>query len=206
MNLECRWYLLELGRLGISYMKNFQYSMNHTKKISKIDASRRQLDTAIRLYFNHGDEISIHTLTCASHEILKKIGENTNIESVILDKMVNMAYENKREELRKKLNEAKTFFKHGLRGSKEIGKTVDFNPILTEFWLWDACLMYEQLTGENTNYMHIFLVWFYMQHEGIIQKGEYKKRVLEIKTQAKDLTPTRQEFFSVGVEAFSKIN
>jgi hypothetical protein len=31
-------------------------------KISKLEAARRQLDTAIRLYFMESDSVSVHTL------------------------------------------------------------------------------------------------------------------------------------------------
>lgn len=33
---------------------------------SKLGCARRQLQTAVRLYFNDADPISIHTLACAS--------------------------------------------------------------------------------------------------------------------------------------------
>jgi hypothetical protein len=42
-------------------------------KISKLDAARRQLDTAIRLYFMEGDPVSVHTLAAAAFEILKDL-------------------------------------------------------------------------------------------------------------------------------------
>lgn len=39
-------------------------------KISKIEAVKRQVNTAIQLYFHQMDPVAIHTLTCAAHEIL----------------------------------------------------------------------------------------------------------------------------------------
>lgn len=44
-------------------------------KISKLDAAKRQLETAIRLYFNEADPISIHTLAGAAHTILSDINK-----------------------------------------------------------------------------------------------------------------------------------
>ena len=46
--------------------------------ISKLDAACRQLDCAIELWFADGDPVSIHTLACASHQIIhdiKKLGQ-----------------------------------------------------------------------------------------------------------------------------------
>jgi hypothetical protein len=39
-------------------------------EISKLDAAKRQLKTAINLYFSYGDPVSIHTLASAAREIL----------------------------------------------------------------------------------------------------------------------------------------
>jgi hypothetical protein len=39
-------------------------------KISKLEAARRQVETAIRIYFANGDPVSIHTLAAASLQIL----------------------------------------------------------------------------------------------------------------------------------------
>jgi hypothetical protein len=41
--------------------------------VSKFDAARRQLETAIRLYFFQGDPISIHTLASAAAQILQDL-------------------------------------------------------------------------------------------------------------------------------------
>jgi hypothetical protein len=38
-------------------------------KISKLDAAKRQLEVAIRLYFYFGDPVAIHTLTAAAYNI-----------------------------------------------------------------------------------------------------------------------------------------
>lgn len=38
--------------------------------ITKLDAARRQIDAAIHLYFEEGDEIAVHTLVCAAHILI----------------------------------------------------------------------------------------------------------------------------------------
>ena len=42
-------------------------------KVSKLDAAKRQLETAIRLYFSNGDPVSIHTLVAAAYAILHDV-------------------------------------------------------------------------------------------------------------------------------------
>jgi hypothetical protein len=45
--------------------------MDQTKiKISKLEAVRRQVETAIRIYSVNGDPVSVHTLAAASLQIL----------------------------------------------------------------------------------------------------------------------------------------
>jgi hypothetical protein len=38
--------------------------------LSKIDAARRQLETAILLYFRDGDAVSIHTLAAGGNSVV----------------------------------------------------------------------------------------------------------------------------------------
>jgi hypothetical protein len=40
--------------------------------ISKLDAAKRQLEVAIRLYFAWGDPVAIHTLAAAAINLLKQ--------------------------------------------------------------------------------------------------------------------------------------
>jgi hypothetical protein len=45
--------------------------VNRTKiKISKLEGVRRQVETAIRIYFVNGDPVSVHTLAAASLQVL----------------------------------------------------------------------------------------------------------------------------------------
>jgi hypothetical protein len=46
--------------------------VNREFKVSKLDAAKRQLETVIRLYFSNGDPVSIHTLTAAAYNVLRR--------------------------------------------------------------------------------------------------------------------------------------
>jgi hypothetical protein len=52
-----------------------------TLKVSKTDVAKRQIETAIRLWFFSGDPVSIHTLAAAAHQILHDLG---NLENCIV--------------------------------------------------------------------------------------------------------------------------
>lgn len=53
-------------------------------KVSKLDAAKRQLGTAIRLYFSDGDPVSIHTLTAAAYNILRDVTKQKGVELMLV--------------------------------------------------------------------------------------------------------------------------
>ena len=57
-----------------------------TVHLKKTTAAKRQLDTAIRLYFAHDDELSIHTLVAAALRILRDLIDKrgTDFEAEVL--------------------------------------------------------------------------------------------------------------------------
>ena len=107
-----------------------------TLELSKIDAAKNQLETAVRLFFHDdGDIVSIHTLVRASHEILERLCSGKNIKSMY-EEIIENVKKDKVKELRAIVDEPKNFFKHSNRDSD---KTLEFNPQSSEFFLWDAC-------------------------------------------------------------------
>lgn len=53
--------------------------------ISKIDAAKRQLETAITLYFQNGDPVSIHTLAAAAYDVLHALCKVRGIKCFFKD-------------------------------------------------------------------------------------------------------------------------
>jgi hypothetical protein len=61
-------------------------------QVSKLESSRRQLETVISMYFAEGDPVSMHALTAAAYNVLRNI--NTKIGGnpmLIKDQLVNIA-------------------------------------------------------------------------------------------------------------------
>ena len=122
--------------------------------ISKLDSARRQLETAVRLYFSEADPVSIHTLTAAARRVLIDLnkargGSPMGFEEYIKSEML--------DEFRGYINKAGNFFKHANRDPEE---THNFNPAQSEFLLYDACSMYKDLTGELVPTLHVYAWWF----------------------------------------------
>lgn len=132
-------------------------------QISKLDAARRQLDTAINLFFKQADPISIHTLTAAAHQLLMDIGRLNSIKSVIKENsLIKTEY---LPQYLAAINEAENFFKHAERDPNAL---LRFNPEQTEFLLLDAVEMYMQLTTEMPEDMTIFRTWFLIKYPNLV--------------------------------------
>lgn len=131
--------------------------------ISKLDAAKRQLDTAINLYFKDADRVSIHTLTAAAHQILMDLANVQGIKSFL--KQSSLIKKEMQKEYISIINEAENFFKHA---SKDPGALLNFKPELTETLLLDAVEMYMQLTNEKPEDMSIYRVWFLLNHPTIV--------------------------------------
>ena len=78
--------------------------------ITKLDAARRQLRVAISLRFQDGDEVAIHTLACAAHQIIHDINQHRGGRDLLFDSL------NFKDEYRKEavnwLKKDMNFFKH----------------------------------------------------------------------------------------------
>lgn len=165
-----------------------------SNQISKLDAARRQLETAIKLYFADLDSVSIHTLTCASHEILFQIGREKKISSIIRHKFKELIKEEKFGYVMVEFDKIANFFKHGSDGAR---KQLTFNPKFTELWLWDSCLMYQQFAGEFTDYMGCFHLWYMVHNRELLnQLAASKLGQLELL-----LKYSKQEFLKMFLEA-----
>ena len=159
--------------------------------ISKIDAAKRQLETAIVLYFSNADPVSIHTLSAASHEIIQDLCKPVGIKSAIKD--LNMVKEEKRDEYKKLVNSAQNFFKHA---DKDADRLYEFIPATTEFLIFDACWMYQQLTTEVPRLFHIFSIWFYFNEPDIIRDDAHAEKDFLLKNRNSFDLQNRASFFN----------
>jgi hypothetical protein len=102
-----------------------------TIRIGKVDAARRQLRTAITLWFNDGDPVSVHTLAFAAYEVIHAISEKRDpYRRDLLFDSFNIKDEYRREwnaHIRSNAN----FFKHADRDGEAV---IDFKPSISELF------------------------------------------------------------------------
>lgn len=87
--------------------------------VTKIDAARNQLETAITLWFCDGDPCSICTLTAAASEILSALNKAQKGSPMCYDAESEYIRPEFREELRRVYRASPNFLKHGSAKGEE---------------------------------------------------------------------------------------
>ncbi len=101
-------------------------------KITKLDAARRQLRTAIELWFNDGEPVSIHTLACSAHQIIHDLNRKKKGSPLIFDSPI-FKEEYKKEAVRF-LKNASNFFKHADFRKQQV-ESIDFIPRSSDMFI-----------------------------------------------------------------------
>jgi hypothetical protein len=174
--------------------------MKKNIKISKLDASKRQLECAISIYFNDGEPVSIHTLSAAAYNILRALnGEKVWMSK---DRITDYVKKGREKDARDALNKIENFFKHADRDPDNI---LDFNPEANEFMIWEACIVYKELTGEYPDKMKIYNIWFKNKYNHLfISMDEQKQMAERIKAVMQNIS--KQEFYRLALLSLNQIN
>jgi hypothetical protein len=150
--------------------------MSKSITISKLDAAKRQLDTAITLYFHNGDPVSIHTLVSAAYNVIRDVNAiKGGTPMIVKDELIEHVKPEYEKVARKKLNEAENFFKHADRDHKA---TIDLYPEQSEILMLDAVLQYFRLSREYPPLFKLFQVWFLAHNQNIFKFPVELKQLL----------------------------
>jgi hypothetical protein len=161
--------------------------------ISKLDAARRQLETAVRLYFHEAEPVSIHTLTAAAYNVLRHItARRGGTPMIIKDQLTQYIRKEYIDQYKMKLNEAENFFKHA---DKDPDDALKFRPVQTDLLLWDGCQKYRELTSEAVPMLTLFITWYVLNNpELYILPPEAKDLARKLQTSYKGFS--RKQFFA----------
>ncbi len=129
-------------------------------KLTKLDAAKRQIITALQLYFANGDPAATHTLAAAGHELVRGVSRARGsgpmlVKDVALDRIIP-SYQ---KEYIRRINAPANFFKHA---DQDPDEEIDFDPALTEVLLFDATLRWTTLTGQHEPMFIAFQVYLQM--------------------------------------------
>lgn len=159
--------------------------------ITKLEAAERQLAQAIRLFFDQGDQIAIHTLASAAYQILSDIGKQRGISREIEDSTILEEMGVKKQFLAA-MRTPQNFFKHADRDASE---TVRFNPMLSVCFMLYAVSFHYAISGRQFSEGIVLRAWFYARHP---DRAPEPLRAA-IAAMAPILDPSDLQFFSTQI-------
>ena len=131
--------------------------------IGKLDAARRQLSTAIKLWFSGADPVSIHSLAYASHEIIHRLYRRKGLDDLLYDSKA--LTDEQRSEFPRLLKESANFFKHATREQQPDAEAF-FSPYINELFLIFSTIGLLRM-GEKLNETEsAFVFWLYLRNPG----------------------------------------
>lgn len=147
-------------------------------RISKLESARQQLDTAIWLYFNRDEPVSVHTLTIAAYDVIRGVNQKAHGPPMIVkDLFVEVVKPENQKLFRNKVNEAANFFKHA---DRDASASIEFGPRQTEFLLIDAICQYSLLANASTNLFWLFYMWFAFHYPHLSNLTEEQRRAFPV--------------------------
>ncbi len=169
-----------------------------TLKVSKTEAAKCQLETAIRLWVNSEDPFSIHTLAAAAHQVFHDLGSRQGKPTTLRELPgVRPEY---RARVRKAVNRPENYLKHADNDPDDL---LDFNPEASEGFILDAITTYEALTKDAVPLFLTFKMWIFVQQPQVI-KDEFRDAFTKIINDSPvDVTRfKRTEFFKTFLPCF----
>lgn len=150
-------------------MSDVQYGFDPEKLLSdeivvdKLDAARRQMESAVTMFFYGWDVVSQHTLMSAAHGILYALAKQQGVGGSIKDSP--LVGPDARSEFIKAINLPQNFFKHADRDSRT---QLVFRYNVSHFYLFDAVRLFVLLGGSTTHKMKVFLMWFQLRYPDLL--------------------------------------
>lgn len=140
-------------------------------RVTKIDAARRQLITALRLFFDGGDPVSVYSLASNAHEVIDAICNHTGSVQTLTQeaqarlpagKLLRRDYIN---------NPCRNFFKHA-RDDADPDGAVDLSERNLHSLLMLAAEDYIRYRALSPIEVQVFQTWFCAVYPTVVAPGE----------------------------------
>jgi hypothetical protein len=157
---------------------------------NKIAAARRQIDTAIWLWFNDGDIVSIHTLADAAFGILDQLYQKRNWgRPMPLDDDPKLSTP-ERQKWRDKVREAGTFGKHARH---DHDKSYRYSSDFVQAYLAFAITEHARLENVGPGSLQtVFSMWFWLHFPQFVERAPMLPKGFNVEGSRK---LSRREFF-----------
>jgi hypothetical protein len=144
-------------------------------RLHKIEAARRQIESAIWLWFVDADMISVRTLTGAAHRLILDLAELWGVTAFPFTAGYFPARTGK--DKKSATPNAETYFKNAKQG-----EMYELSEAWTELYLFDAVMAYTNLVDNRSGsaLMSMFVLRFGVQRQDLFVRGTFsllEKRV-----------------------------
>lgn len=138
--------------------------------LTKVEVAQRQIEVAISMLFQHGDEVSIHTLAASGRNVLVDLCRRKRLEpEMLLDSMIDSFIKPEHQKaVRDKAREAENFFKHA---DRDPDNEFDFPAGSTAFKLFEGVEAFQALTGSTTPEMKVFKTWWLIKNKDMVSEA-----------------------------------
>ncbi len=168
-------------------------------QVTKLDAVRRQLETAVILWFQDGDPVSIHTLASAAYQVIYDLNRRRAGAPMMRDSP--HVRPERLAEFQRILAQYENFFKHADRDPK---KTVFFPPQITQGFILEAIEKYAEMAHERRPLFDVFV--FYLAFtEPKIFRAEFTDKLRNIVPADFLCGIGKRQFFQRAFPMFTKI-
>ncbi|UTG91796.1 hypothetical protein [Geobacter sulfurreducens] len=157
--------------------------------LTKLDVGRRQIDSAIRMFFSEEDVVALHSVAAAAHGVLRDLARHQGITKSVKDSP--LIADTARSEFLRAVNYPQNFFKHA--DSDPNGKMA-FRHNGTAFFVLDAIVLYVALDKPLTHEMVIFLMWAQLRFPDLICYQPAEEHLAQIR----DTTADPSAFKTLG--------
>lgn len=134
----------------------------------KLRIARCQLGTALALFLENKDPISVHSLACSGGEILDDLAKHIGQER-FADHILETHSARDEQEIREFRNEYWNAFKHFSKRKgtprEDQGLISNFSDIINDHSLFVGWWDYQKLTGILPLEAHAFQLWYYALYE-----------------------------------------
>lgn len=143
-------------------------SKSRLLRLSKLDAARRQIESAIWLWFLDADIVSVHTLSAAAHHILRDLAEHRGV--IPLPFTTGYFFNRLEKQTKRTVEDAELFFKQAKNA-----ETYGIDEVWTELHLFDAVMAYANLLANDPGspLMATFVVRFGVQRPDLFAPNAF---------------------------------
>jgi hypothetical protein len=145
-----------------------------TEKLTKLDVARRQLDEAIRMFFEKRDTVSTHSVASAAAQVLADLGKGRGFQGWTRNK--DIIKRERWKEWRVAVTRFEAFFKHA---DNDAQATCEFHPEITPLSIVESVHLLWVFTGKFTWPGLLFNIWFSLAHPELLLEGEFKRLITE---------------------------